>query len=69
MTFGRRVALNAQHTVLGAFVGLSLVCFVLLLPLYTLAVDERREARPESPLCQPCPSHATDSLRRMVAAA
>ena len=37
----RCVALRCgQHTVLGAFVGLSLVYFVLLLPLYTLAVDE-----------------------------
>ena len=30
----------SQHTVLGAFIGLSLVYFVLLLPLYSLAVDE-----------------------------
>ena len=32
--------LRVQHTVLGAFFGLGLVYFVLLLPLYSLAVDE-----------------------------
>jgi hypothetical protein len=29
-----------QHTVLGAFFGLGVVYVVLLLPLYSLAVDE-----------------------------
>lgn len=31
---------RVQHTVLGAFFGLGLVYVVLLLPLYSLAVDE-----------------------------